>query len=127
MTASHVALLAADHWQCAGAVTATLPEPPSLVKDALPGEMSIVQGARPSTRTVTTWPAMAKVPVRTESPGLGETLTLTVPVPVPLAPLTMDIQARSETAVHVHWLVVVTVTESDPPDALNDNDKVDSA
>ena len=102
VTASHAALLAAVHWQCAAAVTAKLPDPLSLPSDALPGEISIAQLPRPSSTTDTVWPAIVSVPVRAASDGFAVRLTLTAPVPVPLAPLVIDIQPRSEVAVQVH-------------------------
>jgi hypothetical protein len=125
VTLSHAAPLVADHGQLAGALTAKLPVALSLLKDALVGEISMVQGTTPSSRTATNWPAMVSVPVRSAVAALGVTLTLTTPPPLPLEPLVMDIQPLSDAAVHVHWLAVFTVTEFDPPDAGNDNDDVD--
>jgi hypothetical protein len=53
VTLIHAAPLVADQGQLAGAVTAKLPVALSLLKAALVGEMSIVQGACPSSRTDT--------------------------------------------------------------------------
>ena len=127
VTVSQPALLAADHPQCAAAVTAKLPLALSSVTEAWLGAMSIVQASRPSSRTDTDCPAIVKEPVRRASAGFAVTLTFTTPFPVPLEPLVMDIQALSETAVHVQWLAVVTFTDPAPPDGPNESDDVDRA
>src|SRR6185436_11713241 len=64
VTLSQLAPLVADHWQPGGVLTAKLPVALSLLKDALGGEMSIVQGTAASSRTATDRPAMVSVPLR---------------------------------------------------------------
>jgi hypothetical protein len=70
---------------------------------------------------------MVNVPLRSLVPLLAVTRTLTDPLPVPAAPLSIVIHARSDAAVQAHWLAVVTVTDSDPPDAPNVRDETESA
>ena len=53
VTLSQAAPLVVDHWQPAGVLTVKLPVALSLLKDALLGEMSIVQGSAPASRMVT--------------------------------------------------------------------------
>ena len=125
VTRSHAELLVADHGHVVGATTAKLPVAPTLLKDALLGEISIVQGSRASSRTDTDRPAIVSVTVRTVSVGFAVTLTLTAPFPVPVAPLAIVIQPLSDAAVHVQWLAAVTVTEFDPPAAANDSEEVE--
>jgi len=102
VTPSQMAPLVADHWQPAGVLTVKLPAALLLLKDALLGEMSIVQGTTPSSRTATDRPAMVSVPLRSAVVVLGVTLILTTPPPLPLDPLVIDIQPLSDVAVHVH-------------------------
>ena len=126
VTLSQAASLVADHGQCAAAFTKKLPVVLSSVKDALLGEISSVQASRPSSRTVTDWPAMVSVPVRTASVVFGGTLTLTTPLPLPFAPLVIEIQPLSETAVQVQEPGAATFTAFDPPDAPNESDDVET-
>ena len=102
VTRNHVTALVAAHSQPPGALTAKLPVASPLLNDALGGEMSIVQGTTPSSRTATDRPAMVSVPLRSAVAVLGVTLTLTTPPPLPLDPLVIDIQPLSDVAVHVH-------------------------
>ena len=79
VTRNHVTALVAAHSQPPGALTAKLAVASSLLNDALGGEMSIVQGTTPSSRTATERPAMVSVPLRSAVVVLGVTLTLTTP------------------------------------------------
>ena len=123
VTAIHAVVLTADHWHWSPALTANVPVALSLPNEAFAGEMSIVQGAWPSSLTATDWPAIVKVPVRSVVLVFGVRLTLTTPSPVPPAPLVMLIQPLSDEAVQVHWAPAVTVTDPEPPDAPNDKDE----
>ncbi len=122
VTPIHDVVLAADHWQWSPALTVNVPVALSLLNEAFAGEMSIVQDACPSSLTVTDWPAIVRVPVRSVVALFGVRLTLTAPSPAPFAPLVMLIQPLSDEAVHVHWAVAVTVTDPAPPAAVNDRD-----
>jgi hypothetical protein len=64
-------LLVADQEQPVGAVTETVPVPPPLGSDALPGEIEYVQ-VIPLSVTVKVWPAMVKIPVSLLSPVLAD-------------------------------------------------------
>jgi hypothetical protein len=119
-------LLVADHSQCAAALTLNVPEAPSLLYDALVGEISIVHAATPSWRTATDCPATVNVPVRSAVLAFAVKLTVTVPFPAPLAPLPIVIQPLSEAAVHVQLAAAVTVTEPEPPAATNERDEAES-
>jgi hypothetical protein len=102
VTRNHVTALVAAHSQPPEALTPKLPVASPLLNDALGGEMSIVQGTTPSSRTATDRPAMVSVPLRSAVVVLGVTLILTTPPPLPLDPLVIDIQPLSDVAVHVH-------------------------
>jgi hypothetical protein len=112
---TQLALLAAVHWQLAGAVTAMFPVAASLLYEALAGEMSTEQGGCAPWRTVIDWPATVTVPERAASVGFGSAVTRTVPFPLPEAPFAIESQSRSSVAVHEQLAGAVTVTESVPP------------
>jgi hypothetical protein len=102
VTAIHIAVLVADHWQDCPALTPNVPLALSLPNEALAGEMSIVQGGTPSSRTATAWPAIVSVPVRSAVLLFGARLAVTTPFPDPLAPLVMLIHPLSDVALHEH-------------------------
>ena len=64
VTAIHAVVLTADHFYWSPALTAKVPVALSLPNEAFAGEMSLVQGAWPSSLTATDWPAIVNVPAR---------------------------------------------------------------
>jgi hypothetical protein len=70
---------------------------------------------KPSSLTVTVWPAIVSVAERSV-PVFAAITYVTVPLPVPLLPPVTVIQAALLVAVHEHPLVVVTVVVLVAPD-----------
>lgn len=99
------AFAAATHVQPGGAVTVTVPFPPSFVNVAASGETLKVQlggtGGVPSCATVIVWSATVAVPVRGESLALAVAVRVTDVPPLPDGGATVSQEALL-CAVHAH-------------------------
>ena len=122
VTTSHDAFDVADHAQPSSTVTSTEPLPPSETT-LLPGADSVPVhggGNGASCDTVTVFPAIVTVPVRTVVPSLAATVNDTLPLPDPEAPLATAIQAAFEVADQEQVSVPLTAIARDSPPAAAD-------
>ena len=69
--------------------------------------------------TVKVWPATVSVAVRDAVVVFAAALNVTGPVPLPLVPAVTVTHAAVLAAVHAHPVGAVTVTEPEPPAAVN--------